>query len=114
MKRDPRSFLWDAQDAANALVGMTKDRNFADFDVDIVLRSAVERQFEIMGEALNRLAKLDAALAAKIPDLRQIVAFRNILIHGYATIDRARVWRTVQEDLPRLHRVLLDLLPDER
>jgi uncharacterized protein with HEPN domain len=78
------------------------------------LRSAVERQFEIAGEALRQLARLDTALAAKIPDLREIVAFRNILIHGYALIDRARVWRVVQVDLPELREVLNDLLAESQ
>ena len=88
----------------------TAGKTFEDFDRDIVLRSAVERQFEIAGEALRQLAGVDAALAAKIPDLLAIVAFRNILIHGYALIDRARVWRVVQADLPKLREVLNDLL----
>ena len=88
---------------------MTADKTFADFDGDLMLRSAVERQFEILGEALNRLDHLDATLAARIPDLRQIVAFRNILIHGYAVIDRARVWRAAQDDLPPLRAALDDL-----
>jgi uncharacterized protein with HEPN domain len=70
----------------------------------------VERQFESLGEALGQLARLDAALAAKIPDLRQIVAFRNILIHSYALIDRARVWHTAQDGLPSLRDALDDLL----
>jgi uncharacterized protein with HEPN domain len=90
---------------------MTAGKSFADFNSDLVLRSAVERQFEILGEALGQLARLDAALAAKIPDLRQIVAFRNVLIHNYALIDRARVWDTAQDDLPSLRAALDDLLP---
>ena len=49
-------------------------------------QAAVERKFEIIGEALNQLAKLDGAMAARIPDLPQVVAFRNQLIHGYANI----------------------------
>jgi uncharacterized protein with HEPN domain len=91
---------------------MTAGRSFADFDSDLVLRSAVERQFEIIGEAFNRLDRLDATLAARIPNLRRIVAFRNILIHGYALIDRARVWRVVQDDLPTLRSVLDSLLAE--
>jgi uncharacterized protein with HEPN domain len=77
-----------------------------------VLRSAVERQFEIAGEALRRLAQLDAPLAARIPNLPRIVAFRNILIHGYALIDRARVWSVVQNDLPALRAALDRLLAE--
>ena len=93
---------------------MTVGKSFTDFDSDLVLRSAVERQFEILGEALNRLDRLDAALATRIPDLRQIVAFRNILIHGYASVDRARVWRAVQDDLPPLRATLDDLLGESQ
>jgi uncharacterized protein with HEPN domain len=74
------------------------------------LRSAVERQFEIVGEALNQLAKLAPDLAAQIPDLPRIVAFRNILIHGYAVVDNAIVWRAVQENVPELLSVLERLL----
>jgi uncharacterized protein with HEPN domain len=91
---------------------MTTGKSFSDFDGDLLLRSAVERQFEICGEALNRLDRLDAAFAAKIPDLRQIVAFRNILIHGYAIIDRARVWRAVQNDVQPLRAILQELLAE--
>jgi uncharacterized protein with HEPN domain len=77
------------------------------------LRSAVERQFEIVGEALAQLARVEAALAGRIPNLPEIIAFRNILIHGYAAIDRARVWRVVEEDLPGLRAALKELLPEE-
>ena len=56
MKRDPKSLLWDACEAANAIAAMTAGKTFEDFDRDIVLRSAVERQFEIAGEALRQLA----------------------------------------------------------
>jgi uncharacterized protein with HEPN domain len=89
---------------------VTMGKSFADFDRDIVLRSAVERQFEIIGEALAQLARIDAATAQKVPDLRQIIAFRNVLIHGYATVDPARVWRTIEDNLPPLRAALAALL----
>ena len=54
---------------------------------NIVLHSAVERKFTIVGEALSQLARIDAQLAASIPQLSEIVAFRNFLIHGYAVIN---------------------------
>ncbi|MFC9252731.1 HepT-like ribonuclease domain-containing protein [Amycolatopsis thailandensis] len=59
-----------------------------------------------MGEALNQLSKVDSVLAGQVPDLGRIVAFRNILIHGYATVDDALVWQVLTERLPGLIGVL--------
>ena len=67
-----------------------------------MLRSAVERQFEIVGEALNRLSKLDESVASKISDIARIVAFRNILVHAYAQIDDRVVWGVVEANLATL------------
>jgi len=114
LQRDPKSLLWDAHDAAGVIATITAGKTFADFDRDIVLRSAVERQFEIVGEALAQLARLDPAMAEKIPDLREIIAFRNVLIHGYAVIDRARVWRVIEENLPQLRAALAELLGEPK
>lgn len=110
MERDPKAFLWHARDAAALIAQFTTGKSFADFDGDVLLRSAVERQFEIVGEALSNLAKFDPVTAAKLIELRDVVAFRNILIHGYAVIDNERVWRIVEDDLPRLQTALTKLL----
>lgn len=77
---------------------------------DRMLRSAVERQFEIIGEALRQLQKVAPDLAREIPELNQAIALRNILIHGYTTIDDRTVWRTVHESLPALRARLAGLL----
>jgi uncharacterized protein with HEPN domain len=102
MAHDPRAFLWDAADAAAAVADFIAGRSRDDYLADRMLRSAVERQCEILGEALGRLSRAAPDLAARIPDLRRAVAFRNLLIHGYATVDDATVWRIVTEDLPVL------------
>ena len=73
-------------------------------------QAAVERKFEVIGEALGQLAKLDAAMAARIPDLPQIVAFRNQLIHGYATVNVSTVWNIAQNALPALLDAIQGLL----
>jgi uncharacterized protein with HEPN domain len=113
MERDPSKFLWDAREAAGAIAAITKEKTFTDFDRDLVLRSAVERQFEIVGEALAQLARRDPAMAARIPEHPDIIAFRNVLIHGYAVVNRARVWRAVEEDIPKLRAVLTALLGEK-
>jgi uncharacterized protein with HEPN domain len=64
--------------------------------------SAVERQFQIIGEALNGLSRVDAGTASVIPELARIVAFRNVLVHGYALIDDELVWQVATTRVPRL------------
>lgn len=110
MLPDRRKYLWDALAAADLLSRFREGRSFEDYRADALLRSAVERQFEVIGEALNQLSKLDPDLAAAIPDLRRIVAFRNVLIHGYATVDDTLVWQALTERLPPLAKTVRDLL----
>ncbi len=110
MPHDPRKYLWDAREAADLILAFTRGKSWDDFAADALLRSAVERQFEIIGEALGRLAKADAELARAIPELGRIVAFRNILVHGYAMVDRRTVWRAVEENLPELRETLRRLI----
>jgi uncharacterized protein with HEPN domain len=66
----------------------------------------------IYRQALSQLAKISPAVAAKIPELSQAVAFRNRLIHGYTNVDDAIVWRTVQHFLPQLRERLAALLTE--
>ena len=75
-----------------------------------LVQAAVERKFEVIGEALNQLAKLDQSLAAQIADLPQIVAFRNQLIHGYATVNPTTVWNIAQNAPPYLIKSVQGLL----
>ena len=67
-----------------------------------LIHSAVERKFEIIGEALNLLSKSNPVLARRIPEIERIIAFRNLLIHGYAVVEHARVWAIAKESLPQL------------
>ena len=113
MQRDPRAFLWDVRESALAIQAFTAAMDAAGYAANEMAQAAVERKFEIIGEALNQLAKLDAALVARIPNLPQIVAFRNQLIHGYATVNVTTVWNVAQNALPPLLsavQVLLDEL----
>lgn len=111
MRRDSKAYLWDAVRAAELLSKFSAGKNFEDYCADDLLRSGIERQFEIIGEALNQLSKQSPGIASKIPDLPRIVAFRNILIHGYAIIDDELVWQLLETEIPGL-RVLLGQLLD--
>ena len=72
----------------------------------------MERKLEIIGEALGQLLKLDPNLAKRIPDLREIIAFRNLLIHGYAVVEHTRVLKIVETSLPGLKACVADLLDE--
>jgi uncharacterized protein with HEPN domain len=110
MQLETRKLLEDVRRAADLIVQFTAGRRFEDYQSDAMLRSAVERQFEIVGEALGRLARSDPPAAAQIENYRRIIAFRNILIHGYDAVDDAVVWDIVQKDLPALQQVAERLL----
>src|SRR4051812_22106772 len=112
MRRDSRTYLFDIQRAATLVVQFTTGRTFDEYLRDIMLRSAVERQFEIIGEAMTQLNKLDPSLAARITEHRSIISFRNILIHGYANVNHRLVWGVVETSLGRLQREIDDLLSE--
>ena len=64
-------------------------------------RRAVERELEVIGEALSRLTMTDSGVAARISHLPRIVGFRNRIIHGYDAIDDATVWGVSRATCPR-------------
>ncbi len=94
--------LHDVQQAARRATRYASGRSREDYEADDYFRSAVERQFEIIGEALNRLLKIDPLTAELITEHRRIIGFRNVLIHGYDAVDDAITWRIIQEKLPIL------------
>ncbi len=110
MRRDVRAFLYDAKSHADLILEFVQGRSLEEYRANAMVRAAVGRQFEIIGEALNQLSLSDPDLADRIPQLRQTVGFRNVLIHGYSVIDHGTVWRTIEEDLPPLRRCLIGLL----
>ena len=112
MQRDPRAWLWDVRDAATAIAQFTEGLDPEAYSCTPLVYSAVERKFEIIGEALGQLAKANADLAARIPHLSQIVAFRNQLIHGYARVDHSTVWEVIEQSLPELEKVVSELLQE--
>lgn len=102
-------YLYDAHTAAERIARFTAGRTFDDYLADEMLRAAVERQFEIVGEAFAGLRRVDPVLAARIPDLPRVIAFRNVLIHAYATVDDRLVWDVVEQELPTLRSAIAKL-----
>ncbi|HMR48925.1 MAG TPA: DUF86 domain-containing protein [Arachnia sp.] len=79
---------------------------------DLLRRRAVEREFEIVGEALGKLRRIDPKTAERVPGLKDAVGLRNVLIHGYAEIVDERIYDTAINDLPRLADALTELLAE--
>ena len=73
-------------------------------------QAAVERKFEIIGEALNRLQMARPELADRIPRYRRVIDFRNLLIHGYASVMLERVWDYAANHLPVRRQVVQALI----
>lgn len=103
MQRDPRKYLYDIIQACKLLTEFAEGKEFSDYEADAMFRAAVEREFEIIGEALSLLARTNPDIAEKIPEYKKVIAFRNILIHAYTRIDNLIVWEILQTKLPSVH-----------
>ena len=102
MRPDAPALLWDARNDGRSVQAFLAGVHLDDYLANDLIRSAIERQLTIIGEALNRLSRLDPQTASSITDLERIVAFRNLLVHGYSTIDDALVWQLATSRLPAL------------
>ena len=87
MQPDSPKYLEDIRDAAEFVLEATQELDLPKYLENRLLRQAVERNFEIIGEALDRPRRADPETADRIGETPRIVAFRNILAHGYDTID---------------------------
>ena len=112
MQRDRRAFLWDVRDAALAIESFLSGIDLQAYVQNTLVQAAVERKFEIIGEALGQLSRVDPALGNRVPNLSQIVAFRNQLIHGYAAVNAATVWNIAKDSLPELLKTVDGLLAE--
>lgn len=81
MPRDARALLWDTVQACDAVAGFVTGRDLEGYRGDLLLRSAVERQLAVAGEAMSQLARTEPDLAGQVGEWRSVVAFRNILVH---------------------------------
>lgn len=111
MPRDPRAYLEDIVEACQAISAATQGLDLPAYLANRLVRSAVEREFIIIGEALVALSRRAPSAFAAIGHARRIIDFRNQLTHEYPTIDDTIVWAIADRDVPVLRRecqVLLD------
>lgn len=102
--------LIDILHAAEEIQGFTHEMDFKAYQTSPVTQRAVERDFEIIGEALNRIKKIDEEFIERISEHYRIIGFRNILIHGYDIVDEMFVWTAVKNHLPILIKEVHEIL----
>ena len=94
--------LFDIKQACENIRDFMTGKTQANYESDLLFRSAVERQLLIAGEAMAQLSAKDPNTVSEIPDHRNIVGFRNRLVHGYSSVSDRAVWQIATEDAPRL------------
>jgi len=103
MERNIRQLLWDIEECINDIETFIEGCSFENYDTDRMLQAAVERKLEIMGEALNRLQRIDEEdIEVKIPEYRQVIGLRNIIAHGYDIVENSIIWNVLTNELPTL------------
>ena len=110
MNDETRKNLIDILQAAEEIQNFVCGMDFKAYQNNPVTKRAIERDFEIIGEALNRIKSTDNELLEKISEHRRIIGFRNILIHGYDIVDETIVWQAVTNHLPILVKEVKEIL----
>jgi uncharacterized protein with HEPN domain len=109
MKEKIRKFLYDIKEAVDSIFDyLGEKRDFSIYKKNKMLQRAVEREFEIIGEAINNILKIDPNFPIK--NARRIVDLRNLVIHGYDRVDNVIIWGIISRDLPELRSEISKLL----
>lgn len=111
-RREVKKYLFDVDQACGLIRQFTEGMTFSGYSANPMVRSAVERQFEIIGEALVQAFRIYPELESHISDIGRIISFRNRLIHGYASVSDEIVWGTIEANLDTLKREVQSLLTD--
>lgn len=110
MRPETKKYLHDILTACEAILEFVRAKDLADYEADLLLRSGVERQLMIVGEALSQAARADESIAMQIGHARDIINLRNVIVHGYAVVEDQTIWGIVQADMPQLLQQVREML----
>ncbi len=109
MQRKIQKYIFDIKESIESIADfLGSDCTFDHYTTNKLLRRAVERELEIIGEATNRILKLDPDI--NITDSRRIVDLRNWVIHGYEQVDDVIIWGIIKKDIPKFYHQIKKLI----
>jgi len=112
MEKEVQTWLEDINQAIEEIESfLPTKRNFFEFQKDLKSKRAIERNIEIIGEAVNRILKVNNEIS--ITNARKIVDTRNRISHGYSTISDDIIWTIVTRDLKKLHKEIIQLISED-
>jgi uncharacterized protein with HEPN domain len=112
MPHDPEKYLYDVLSSCEFLLTFTAGRTVHDYEGDRGFRSAVERELQIIGEAVMQLERIAPAIVSRIPEYQRIICFRHVLVHGYDSLKSDTVWSVITGKLPGLASEVRSLLDE--
>jgi len=111
MQRDILKYLFDIRESIKSIYEfLGESRNFNEFKSNKLLKRGIERELEIIGEATNKILKLNSSI--EISDAMRIVDLRNWIIYSYDKIDDVIIWGIISKDIPKL-KIQIDILLNE-
>ncbi len=111
-KKSVKKYLYDVQQSVDSIFEyLGEKRDFFEYERNKLLRRAVERELEIIGEAVKHLLELDENIC--IDNARRIVDLRNFVIHGYDKVDNVIIWGILCKDLPKLKQQVDALMAEQ-
>ena len=109
MKREVKKYLFDIKVSIDSIFEYLGDnKDFFLYQNNKLLRRAVEREIEIIGQTMSRILKLDPDF--EIKNARQVVDTRDWVIHGYDKVDDVVIWGIISKNLPELKKEIFKLL----
>jgi uncharacterized protein with HEPN domain len=102
MNHDVKAYLYDISQACRQIIAFTKGVSCENYASNELVKAAVERKFVTIGEAMMKLRREEPQLLERISGHYRIIGFRNVLVHGYDSIDDATVWSAVVDGVPIL------------
>jgi uncharacterized protein with HEPN domain len=112
-QRDTRDLLDDIRRACDTITGWSSKHSYQEYVNDSFARGGVERQIEIIGEAMNRILKQEPGLSLRFSQIGDIIGMRNVIAHGYFMLRHEEVWDAIVKDVPKL-RAEAEMILSER